>query len=451
MFWGMGGVFSSGNKNSIAKINNYNISTQDFMNYLNNSRIDQKIIKENIDKNILEQLLNEFISIKLLDMEIKNLKITYSEKSLIDKIKKNKNFFDENGLFSRTEYERFLLTQNITAPEFEKKIKNTELKKKLFTYVSGGIKSPSFITNNLYKEQKSKLDVQYINLENIYKKKESFTSDEIKKYVEINKEDLKIEYIDFSYVKITPANLIGENEFNELFFKKIDEIENNISNGIKFQKLIDNLKIKSINKKKFKPNSETSIIETKIYEKRNENEIQLIDNNEFYLLYNIENIVKTLPETNNKKFMNKIKKLLFEKNKYNYNKKIYDNIINKNFTNNNFINLAKNNSININVENLNSINDDNKFEKNSVKLLYSMPINSFVLVSDLKKNIYLAKIKKIFENNINKNSNDFLNYNNQANMKIRDTMYKSYDIHIANKYKVNINEKTLERVKNFFE
>ena len=152
-----------------------------------------------------------------------------------------------------------------------------------------------------------------------------------------------------------------------------------------------------------------------------------------------------------KKFMNKIKKLLFEKNKYNYNKKIYDNIINKNFTNNNFINLAKNNSININVENLNSINDDNKFEKNSVKLLYSMPINSFVLVSDLKKNIYLAKIKKIYENNINKNSNDFLNYNNQANMKIRDTMYKSYDIHIANKYKVNVNEKTLERVKNYFE
>ena len=45
---------------------------------------------------------------------------------------------------------------------------------------------------------------------------------------------------------------------------------------------------------------------------------------------------------------------------------------------------------------------------------------------------------------------NFLNYNNQANIKIRDNMYKSYDIYIANKYKVNVNEKTLERVKNYF-
>ena len=46
VFWGMGGVFNSGNQNSIAKINSHNISTQDFMDYLNNSRIDQKFIKD---------------------------------------------------------------------------------------------------------------------------------------------------------------------------------------------------------------------------------------------------------------------------------------------------------------------------------------------------------------------------------------------------------------------
>jgi len=450
VFWGMGGVFSSGNTNSIAKINNYNISTQDFMNYLNNSRIDQKIIKENIDKNILEQLLSELISTKLLDMEIKNLKITYSEKSLIDKIKNNKSFLDEKGLFSRIKYEKFLLTQNLTAPGFEEKLKNNELKKILFSYVSGGIKSPSFITNNIYKEQKSKLDIEFINLESIYKKKENFTSEELNKYIEVNKEDLKVEYIDFSYAKITPENLIGKNEFNELFFKKIDEIENKISNGIKFNKLINDLKIKSINKKKFKPNSKTNIIEENIYKKRNEDKIQLIDNNEFYLLYEIYETIKTLPKNDNEKFTSEIRNLLYEEKKYNYNKKIYDKIIDKKFTNNDFINLAKKNSVNINQKDLNSINDNNKFEENSVKLLYSMPINSFVLISDQKKNIYLAKIKKIYEYNINKDSNEFFNYNNQANIKIRDNMYKSYDIYIANKYKVNVNEKTLERVKNYF-
>ena len=38
VFWGMGSVFSGGNTNSIAKINNYNISTQDFADFVNNSK-----------------------------------------------------------------------------------------------------------------------------------------------------------------------------------------------------------------------------------------------------------------------------------------------------------------------------------------------------------------------------------------------------------------------------
>ena len=39
VFWGMGSVFSSGNTNSIAKINKENISTQDFIDHINQSNI----------------------------------------------------------------------------------------------------------------------------------------------------------------------------------------------------------------------------------------------------------------------------------------------------------------------------------------------------------------------------------------------------------------------------
>ena len=35
VFWGMGSVFSGGNSNNVAKINNETISTQDFINYIN--------------------------------------------------------------------------------------------------------------------------------------------------------------------------------------------------------------------------------------------------------------------------------------------------------------------------------------------------------------------------------------------------------------------------------
>ena len=48
VFWGMGSVFSGGNSNNVAKINNETISTQDFINYINESRIDNDYIKNNI-------------------------------------------------------------------------------------------------------------------------------------------------------------------------------------------------------------------------------------------------------------------------------------------------------------------------------------------------------------------------------------------------------------------
>jgi peptidyl-prolyl cis-trans isomerase D len=39
VFWGMGSMFSGGNTNNLAKINKTNISTQEFINYLNSSNI----------------------------------------------------------------------------------------------------------------------------------------------------------------------------------------------------------------------------------------------------------------------------------------------------------------------------------------------------------------------------------------------------------------------------
>jgi peptidyl-prolyl cis-trans isomerase D len=58
VFWGMGSMFSSGNTNNIAKINKINISTQDFIDHINRSNIPQQTIRQNLDKNIIEELLS---------------------------------------------------------------------------------------------------------------------------------------------------------------------------------------------------------------------------------------------------------------------------------------------------------------------------------------------------------------------------------------------------------
>ena len=455
VFWGMGGVFSGGNTNNIAKINNQSISTQDFINYLNSSKIDTNYIKDNIDENVIEELLAELISTTMLSLEIKDLSLSISDKILNKKIIGNKNFLDENKKFSRIKYEKFLLSSNLSAPSFEFKLRESELKNNLFAYISGGIKSPTFLTNNVYKNETKKITISYINLENVYKKKEDFLDKEISKFIEENKDTLKEKNISFNYSKITPQNLIGINEYNETFFKKIDEIENEISNGSSFKELSNKYKFKSIFIKKLKEYEINNYDdeEQKFYKKilkNTDNKIELLDENDYYILYEIVNVQQILPQVENAQFKEKIKQMLSNRSKFEFNNDLMKKISKKEFSQSNFDKLSETNSAKIESIEIKSIKDNEKFSNESVKFMYSMSKNSFTLAVDEKNNIYLVKIVNILENNISKNSKNFARYTNQANLKIRDQMFTSYDFFLNDKYKVEINQKTLDRVKNYF-
>ena len=86
VFWGMGSMFSGGNTNNLAKVNNKNISTQEFIDHINSSGIPEKSIRENLNNNIIEELLTSLISTTLLDLEIEDFNIIYSENSLLNKL-----------------------------------------------------------------------------------------------------------------------------------------------------------------------------------------------------------------------------------------------------------------------------------------------------------------------------------------------------------------------------
>ena len=145
-FGGFGGGFSTNNQNNIAKINKTNVTTQDFMNYLNDSRISQQVIRENLDNNIIEELLSGLISTTLIDLEIEDFDLSITELTVLKKIKENKNFQDENNVFQRTKYEKFLLSNNMSAPMFELQLKNRELQKHLFDFIGAGTITPDFLT-----------------------------------------------------------------------------------------------------------------------------------------------------------------------------------------------------------------------------------------------------------------------------------------------------------------
>ena len=380
-------------------------------------------------------------------MEINDLNILLPDKSLAKKIKSNEVFLDNKNNFSRIKYEKFLLENNLTAPDFEIRFKNEELKKNLFYYIGGGIKSPYFLNNKIYINQTKKVEIDYINLDTVYNT--TISEPEIDEFIKDNEENLKEELIDFSYAKITPSNLIEIDDFNDEFFKKIDEIENSILNGSNIEDIKNNYNIKLKHFNNYNNSGENNEILKEIYKKRNEDKIQLIDKNDYYLLFEISKIKKILPSKSDLDFINRVKDNLVLKKKYEYNKELFEKIQDKKLDNDEFFNIS-NAGKNIISTTINSIDEDSVFDKESIKLIYSLPEKSFVLITDKNNSIYVAKINNIYIKNL---LNDDANYNEylaKSNNQIIDQIYSSYDLALNEKYKVRVFQNTLERIKNNF-
>ena len=69
--------------------------------------------------------------------------------------------------------------------------------------------------------------------------------------------------------------------------------------------------------------------------------------------------------------------------------------------------------------------------------------------STLGQNL-LVYVKNIEHVTLDKKSSEYKKYLLQANNEIINNIYKTYDSYITKKYKVNVNYKSVERVKNYF-
>ncbi len=445
-FGGFGGGFSTNNQNNIAKINKTNITTQDFMDYVNQSGISADAIRNNLDNNIVEELLSGLISTTLIDLEIKDFDISINKRTILKKIKENKNFQDESGMFQRIKYEKFLLSNNMSAPMFELKLKNKELQKHLFDFIGAGTITPNFLIVKKFEENNKSLEIEYFDMENLYKIRENYTQTDIQNFIEENKDQLKREYINFKYVILNPKNLIGVDEFNQKFFDEIDKIENQISQGNTFNSLIENLEVDIIDVNDFSPDSDERQNENLIFSKRS-SKIDLIESGDNFLLYNIEKKYERVPDLNDEKINSEVRELVYQKGKFDFNRKIIEEIQDKKFNDSKFNELVgKDKEYGF----INSINDSELFEINSVKMLYALPINSFALVNNSKNKIYLVKIKGSTKNLFNKEDQDYKNFVNNEFTNTRKSILAAYDQLLTQKYEVQLNQKTIDRVKNYF-
>ena len=445
IFGGFGGGFSTNNQNNIAKINKTNVTTQDFIDYVNQSGISQEAIRDNLDNNIIEELLSGLISTTLIDLEIKDFDLSINERTILKNIKENKNFQDENGAFQRIKYEKFLLSNNLSAPMFELQLKNRELQKHLFDFIGAGTITPNFLIEKKFEENNKSLDIEYFDMENLYKTKDDYTANEIEVFIDENKDQLKREYIDFKYVILNPKNLIGIEEFNQEFFDEIDSIENKISQGSTFDTILEDINVDIIEVNEFAPSSSKQINEDLIYSKK-ASKIDLIESGDNFLLYNIDNQYDRAPDLNDEIIKGEIVELIYQKGKFDYNREIIEEIQKKKFDNSKFEELAGSNK---EYSSINSIEDDQLIDINSVKMLYALPINSFALVNK-EDTIYLVKITGTNKNSFNKTDEKYLKFVNSQNTNNRKSILQSYDQLLNDKYQVQLNQKTIDRVKNYF-
>ena len=445
-FGGFGGGFSTNNQNNIAKINKTNVTTQDFMDYLNQSNISQQAIRENLDKNIIEELLSGLISTTLIDLEVEDFDLSITELTVLKKIKENKNFHDENGAFQRTKYEKFLLSNNMSAPMFEIQLKNRELQKHLFDLIGAGTITPDFLIKKMFEEQNKTLDIEYFAMSSQYKEKNSYTNEELEQFVKENADQLKRDFIDFKYAVLNPKNLIGLEEFNQDFFDEIDAIENKISQGETFESILENINVDIKEVNKFVASSAMESNEDIIYSKKS-TKLDIIENGDNFLLYSITDKYELAADLNDEATRDDMIELVYQKGKFDLNRSVLEEIQKKEFDNNKFNEMGANN---LKTISLNSINDHNTFEENSVKILYSLPINSFTLVSDKDNEIYLVKVINSKDKPYSENDDNYLKFVQNQNTENRKSILASYDQLLNNKYNVQLNQKTIDRVKNYF-
>ena len=133
ILWGMGDIFSSGKQNILAEINEERISSKEFVNYLQKIELTKEQVESLGKSQVLENLLSNYLSEKIIEIESKEKGIILTDEGLKKIIVSDKSFHKENK-FSRVAYEKFLLTNGYSAPTYEKYLKELEIKAQLLIH-----------------------------------------------------------------------------------------------------------------------------------------------------------------------------------------------------------------------------------------------------------------------------------------------------------------------------
>jgi len=456
VFWGMGSSFKSGSKNVVVKIDKDKLSIQDFSNFIQSYG---PVNQENASR-IIDNLLTTFIGNKLIEKEFKNFELRLTNVSLGNLIKEQKEF-KRDGIFSRTEYENFLLTNNLNVAMFESNLSREEKRNQIMDLIGSGVVPSKFIVNATYNEINQKRNIELINLNKIFKKNLNFTENEIKSFYEKNINLYKEIYKTIKILELNPKNLTGMDIFNDLFFKKIDEIDDLIMQGKKLDEIakdynLEKASIYTINKNGKNINSievdkiQKNLIKD-IFSIQDSDPIVIVEKKDKFFIIEIlksESLGQSLENENLKK---KVITDLKNERKRKVISEIITKINQKSFDKSDFDKLSKEKDTDIKKILLSNQNDFTILKKELVNQIYLHPEKNIIVVHDISfKEIYLIYIDEIHNVSIDETSEEYEKYMRLSKIKIANELFNTYDNYIRNKYKIDINYKALKTVKSYF-
>ena len=458
LFWGMGDVFSGGSQNVVAKIDSEKVSTRDFVNYLRVLDLNDQERKNLSKTDLVDRILADYIGKRVLILELSDLNVTISDLTLKDLIVNDKTFF-KNDKFSRTEYEKFLVTNNLSAPLFENNIADQEKKRQLLSYLSAGIEIPNLLVQYEFNKENQTKKIDYINLKNYYNKPISE-----KQFLDVynkNKEFYAEIFKDFKFAELNPLSLIGKKEYNENFFNKISEIENKSLDNTNLDNIINEYNLSSkktglINSKNKKSNGEenTSISE-KILEKLFN--IEKKDITEFITVedkYYIAELIETSKidkDKNSKEVRDSVNAQIIIEKKIAGNSKIAKDISNNKFTKNQMSLFAKENNLKVESVTLKELKSNEIFSTGVIKRIFETDDRSINLITDkMLKDNFIIYTKETNLPKIKPDNENYEQYKLKAKLRLANEIYNIFDLNLNKKYKVEINNKALNRIKNSF-
>ena len=459
VFWGMGDVFRGGNQNVIATIDSKKVNTQEFLNYLKQLNLSEAQIKNLPKTDLINQILSQYIGRKVMALEIEAKGVYISDEALRDIIKNDELFFKDKK-FSRTEYEKFLIKSGITAPQFESNLIEQEQRRQFLSSLAGGIVIPEIlVTQEFHKENQVKI-IQYIDLEKFHAKNKPST-ESITELYERNKKIFYVEFKSIHFAEITPKQISGSTEYNESFFKQLDIIENNVLDGQSFEETAEsnNLKIIKIDKINAKKENQNKVkikdlsddLFKKIYYIKTTQTPEVINLNGKYYLAEIKNIEKKNRPMNDPEVKEALNAQLNFKNKIEKNTSIAKDIGLGAYDNENFKKFADKNGLEVKNYKLTSLKQNDVFEEGLVKRIFlTMDGETNLITNSTLTETFLISTKKTQYKDLDKSGSNFEQYEAKARLNLINKIYKTYDDSVNQKYKVELNKRTIDRVKNSF-